>query len=129
MDEEKLAPLPISFTFKTVDDVTTRRFIDLLTGTSPLTLMGRSIRSSKGSSTISGITLPQFADTGKMAYDCEVLWDGTSDLGFRWSETHFHEVTVTEAEEEVTITANGNVYGAVSRTAAFRSGNTLHSGY
>lgn len=129
LDEEKLAALPLSFTIKTVDDTTTQYLIDGITGTSPLTVATKVLRSTKGESKISGISTPQFGDIGdstsKFCWDVEVLWDGTSDLGYKWREVNFQDVNVTEGVDEVTITANGLVYGDVTRVTAFRSGSTI----
>lgn len=131
MDEEKLAALPMSFEFKCIDDVTTQYMVRMLTGTSPCVVNGKTLRSSKGESMIDGVSTPQFADTNKQAWDVEVLWDGVTDLGFKWREIFIpgDQLTVTEGEEEVVISCQGLVYGDVTRIASFSSGITLNSVY
>lgn len=129
MDEEKLASLPLSFEFKLIDDTTTQYFIRMLSGTSPLVVNGHTLRSVKGESAIDGVSTPLFADTSKMAWDVEVLWDGTSDLGFRWREVFFpgDQLIVTEGEDEVNIAAAGMVYGDVTRITSLTSGTTVQN--
>ena len=123
MDSEKMEPLPLSWAIKTVDDTTTQWFVRLLTGSSPLKVRNKVVRSSKGESKIDGVSTPLFSDSAKMALDVEVLWDGTSDLGFKWREVYFPgaQQTVSEGEDEVTINVNGMVYGDVTRITAFRT--------
>ena len=132
MDEEKLAPLPLSFEFKCIDDVTTQYLIRMLSGTSKCEINGKNLRSSKGESMIDGVSTPQFADTSKQAWDIETLWDGTgTSLGFRWREVFFpgDQLNVTEGEDEVVISVAGLVYGDVTRITGFGSGITLNSIY
>jgi len=123
MDSEKMEPLPLSWAIKTVDDTTTQWFVRLLTGSSPLKVRNKVVRSSKGESKIDGVSTPLFSDSAKIALDVEVLWDGTSDLGFKWREVYFPgaQQTVSEGEDEVTINVNGMVYGDVTRITAFRT--------
>ena len=135
MDDEKLASLPLSFEFKCIDDVTTQYLIQMLSGTSSLTVNGKSLRSSKGESAIDGVSTPQFADSSKQAWDVEVLWDSTgtsgSTLGFKWREVFIpgDQLIITEGEDEVVIAVAGLVYGDVSRITSFSSGITLNSVY
>jgi len=131
MDEEKMAPLPISFEFKCIDDVTTQYMLRMLSGTSPCVVKGKTLRSSKGESMIDGVSTPQFADTSKQAWDMEVLWDGVTDMGFRWREVFIpgDQLVVTEGEDEVVVAVAGMVYGDVTRTIAFSGGVSLNSPY
>jgi len=129
MDEEKLAPLPLSFEFKLIDDVTTQYLIRMLSGTSPLVVNGKTLRSTKGNSAIDGVSTPQFSDSKKIAWDVEVLWDTAgSTQGFKWCEIFFpgDQLMLTEGEDEVAIAAAGLVYGDVTRiTTSFTSGTTV----
>jgi len=126
MDEELLTPLPLSFEAKLPDDVTTWYFVEMLTGTSPLTVRGKLMRSAKGESKISGISTPQFADTSKMAWDVEVKWDGSRDFGVRWREVYFpgDQIVINESVDEVTISVSSLVYGDVTRIPSFRKNLT-----
>jgi len=127
MDEEKLAPLPLSFTFKLIDDTTTQYLVRMLSGTSPLTVNSHVLRSVKGESMIDGVSTPLFSDTSKMAWDVEAIWEGGVSLGFRWREVFFpgDQLIVNEGEDEVTITASGLVYGDVTRIISMTSGTTV----
>ena len=127
MDSEKMEPLPISWAIKTVDDTTTQYFIRMITGSSPLKVRNKVIRSTKGESKIDGVSTPQFSDTSKLTLDVQVLWDGTSDLGFKWREVYFPgaQQTISESEDEVVLNINGMVYGDVTRITAFLAGTTI----
>ena len=126
LDVEKLEPIPFGWTCTLADDTTTQYLIRWVSGTSPLVINGKTIRSTKGESKISGISTPQFSDTGKMASDAELFWDQVgTDLGFKWREVWFNDVSVTESEEGVMLNVNGLVYGDVTKITAFRAGTTL----
>jgi len=130
MDEEKLVPLPLSFTFKLIDDTSTQYLVRMLSGTSPVTINGHRLYSSKGESMIDGVSTPLFSDVTKQAWDVEVLWDGTgTDIGFRWREVFFpgDQLVVNEGEDEVTINAAGLVYGDVTRITSMTSGTTVQN--
>ena len=127
MDSEKMEPLPLSWAIKAIDDTTTQQFIRMITGSSPLTLNSKVIRSTKGESKVDGVSTPQFSDTSKLTLDVQVLWDGTSDLGFKWREVYFPgaQQTISEGEDEVVLNINGMVYGDVTRITAFLAGTTI----
>jgi len=127
MDSEKLEPLPLSFSLSLIDDTTTQYFMRMIEGTSPLTVNGRALRSTKGDSKIDGVSTPHFSDTSKMAWDIEVLWDGTTDLGYRWREVYFPgaQQTINESEDSVILNVNGLVYGDVTRITALSTGSNL----
>jgi len=120
-DEPRYAPLPISFGCKLADTVNAQVLTDWLSG---VTKVGGTTQlyTMKGTTTIDGNTLPAFKDsTGKYTYQVEVLWDGTNDIGLRYSEVHFPpgQQTLAESADGLTLTANGQVYGGVSRISAF----------
>ncbi|MBW8001772.1 MAG: hypothetical protein FVQ80_07080 [Planctomycetes bacterium] len=129
MDEELMEPLPLSWTCKLSDDVTTQYLVDMLSSASPAEVNSHSLRSSKGESAIgiTGVSTPQFSDSTKMAWDVEVLWDGSSDIGYRWREVHFPggDLRISEGEDEVVLNISGLVYGDVTRIASLSSGTTI----
>ncbi len=129
MDEELMEPLPLSWNVKLSDDVTTQYLVDMLAAASPCVINAHTCRSSKGASAIgtTGVSTPQFADSTKMAWDVEVLWDGTSDIGYRWREVHFPggELRLSEGEDEVVLNVSGLVYGDVTRITGLSSGTTV----
>lgn len=145
MDSEKLEPLTLSWTFKLSDTTRTRVLVDLLrvsggsggTGTTASNttvacrVNGTWFRSTKGESKIDGVSTPLFADPVKIAWDVQVLWDGTSDFGYKWREVYFppSEQNISEGEEEVTISLSGLVYGDVTRITAFSSGARVSPWY
>jgi len=56
----------------------------------------------------------------------ELFWDQAgTDLGFKWREVWFNDVSITEGEEGVMLNVNGLVHGSVSTIAAFRNGVTI----
>ena len=57
----------------------------------------------------------------------EVLWDGSSDIGYKWREVHFPggELRLSEGEDEVILNISGLVYGDVTRITALSSGTTI----
>ena len=126
LDTEKLDPIPFGFSCTLDDDVTTQYLVRMVTGTSPCVVNGKTLRSTKGESKISGISTPQFSDTGKQAWDIEVFWDQAgTDLGFRWREVWFNDVSITEGEDGVMLNVNGLVYGDVTKIATMTTGTTL----
>jgi hypothetical protein len=71
--------------------------------------------------------LPQFKDMSyKCSYMVEVLYSGTSNWGIRWDQVYFPpaEQTVTEAEDALTLSLSGMVYGGVTVIAAHTTGGT-----
>ena len=120
-DEPRYAPLPISFSCKLADTIKTIVLSDLISG---VTKVGgvTQLYTMKGTTSIDGNTLPAFKDAlGKYAYQTEVLWDGTSDLGIRYSEVHYPpgQQTITESADGLILSCNGMVYGDVTRIQAF----------
>lgn len=124
-DEPRYAPFAITFSCKMADTVHARVINDWLSGDAKVggstTLYTR-----KGKTTLDGNTLPTFKESNKMAYDIEVLWDGTSDYGLHYYEVFFkpNECTITEAEDGITLSVNADVYGDTTRITAFSAGKT-----
>jgi len=121
-DDPRYAPLPISFSCKLADTTNTRVLFDYISGVTKIAGTTQ-LYSWKGKSEgIDGNTLPVFKDsTGKYAYQVQVLWDGTNDLGIGYSEVYFPpgQQTITESADGLTLSVNGMVYGGVSRILAF----------
>lgn len=128
-ETSRYEPLPISFTCRLADTVNTKLLNDWLSGVTKI-ISGTSITqlySRKGKTAISGITLPNFSDsTRKYAYQTEILWDGTIDLGYRYAEVHFPpgNQKITESADGVKLSVDGQIYGDVSRISAFATGYT-----
>lgn len=120
-DDPRYAPLPISFSCRIADTVNTRVLSDWLSGVTKITGTTQ-LYSTKGKTTIDGNTLPDFRDgetntKGKYAYKLDVIWDGTSDLGYAYNEIYFPpgEQTITESADGLMLSANGQCYGGVTR--------------
>ena len=126
-DDPRYAPIPISFSCRVADTVNSRVLADWLSGVTKITGTTQ-LYSAKGKTTIDGNTLPDFKDgesgtKGKYAYQVEVLWDGTSDIGYRYSEVYFTpgEQTITESADGLMLSAAGQCFGDVSRITALTS--------
>ena len=123
-DEPRYAPIPLSFSCKLADTTDTRALTEWLSGvTEPHNALGgvTTIYSWDGATAIDSITLPSFVDSGKMTLRVQVLWDGTTDLGYQADQVYFlpNESTITESADRLTLSANGQIYGGVTRISAF----------
>lgn len=73
---------------------------------------------------------PAFADTNKLAFDVLYLMEtGATDLGFKYGEVFFplDQVQIAEAEDGITLTLNGQVYGTITRITAFTAGTNVEA--
>lgn len=125
-DEPRYAPLPISFSCKIADTLNSRVMMEWLSGVTKISGTTQ-LYTMKGTTTIDSNTLPAFKDsTGKFAYQFQVLWDGTLDLGIKYREVYFPpgQQTLTESADGLKLSANGMVYGDVTRITAFDTGPT-----
>lgn len=116
-DDLRYASLPISFSCRLSDNINTRVLIDWISGVTKLTGTTQ-LYTTKGKSTIDGNALPNFQDsTGKYAYQVDVVWDGTSDLGYIYKEVYFPpgEQTITESADGLMLSCNAQCYGDVTR--------------
>ena len=130
-DDPRYAPLPFSFSARLADTVDSRALQDWLSGVTliPNAVGGTTqIYSFDGSTTIDGNTLPSFKDSGKQTYRFEILWEGSSvSTGIQYSDAHFPpgQQTITESADGLTLSANGIIYGNVSRINNFTSGASI----
>ena len=126
-DAPRHAPLPVSFSCRLADTVNSRILSDWLAGVTTITNAASgttTIISWDGNTTMDSITIPAFRDSGKSSYRLEVLWSpstSASTLGYRWEQVYFppSEQTITESGDNLILSANGQVYGDVSRMTAF----------
>lgn len=70
---------------------------------------------------------PAFADSTKMTCNVEYLLDGSSNICWHYNEVWFSidQQSISEAEDGVTVSLNGMVYGTVVRDTAFTAGATV----
>ena len=130
-DEPIVNPLPFTFTGKIDDQTYTGYLLDWLSGVTRIN--NSDLPTSKASSGVtvstSTVTLKAFADGVKTAYDAEVLWDGSTDYGFKVKEIYFppDQQTLAEGDDNVSLSVNGLIYGRITRMAAFTSGTTIQN--
>jgi len=116
-------PMSLSFSCRLADTTNSRTLMDILNGVGIVS--GTVVFTSrKGKTTIDGNTLPAFADTNKVAYDIQCLWNGTLDLGVWYKEVYFppDQATISESADGLRLNANGQIYGDVTRITAFLAG-------
>ena len=129
-DSPRYAPIPFSFSARLADTINSRALMDWLSGATniPNAVGGTTrIYSFDGNTTIDGNTLPAFKDGGKTTLRAQVLWDGTSDIGLQYNEVYFTpgQQTITESVDGLILSANGMIYGDVTRITAFSSGASI----
>lgn len=143
-DREYLTPMPLSFSFKSVDKYALNALHALSNpfGSSAAWTVGNKTWAGLQSTTITrrngnnvSFIIPLILPTSVRNYlvRTEVRWDAGStsanNLVFRFSGVHFPRDQVRGQEtplEGVTITANGLIYGDVAHATAFTTGtNTL----
>ena len=130
-DSPRYAPMSFSFSARLADTVNSRTLMDWTSGASNIpNLIGGTTRiySWDGSTTIDGSTLPAFKDD-KYSYRVQVLWDGSSDLGLQYNEVYFPpgQQTITESADGLILSANGMIYGDVTRITAFDTSGATYN--
>ena len=135
-DEAIMEPLAFSFSARLDDTVNTTYLKSWMSGSSGTVINGHTLRTSKGLSSVTNgagtaVSTPVFADTKKIAYNAEVLWDGAVDFGYKHSEIWFapDQQTVSESDDSVTLNLNGLIYGEISELAAFTTGATIQASW
>jgi len=129
-DEPIAAPLPVKFSGKISDNSYTHNLVQLLSGSTSVG-SAAAITTAKATSslTISGasVATKAFADTSKLAYNLQIMYDGSTDFVYDLKEVYFppDQQTLTESEDGVTLDANGLWYGSGGTKAAFTSGTAI----
>jgi len=137
-DDPLLNPLPFSCNFRLAN--TEPNYSKLLTlirppgGAATKNIGGRAWTSTKATTQIRNAdplgqvlaTTPPFSDSEKHCVNAEVLWtdpQGVQDRGFQWGEVYFPpDRQVTEGVDVVTVSLDGEVYGAITPITAFTAG-------
>ena len=134
-DEPRYAPLPLTFSCRLNDNTNTWILGEWISGVTNIS-GSTQLYTTKGTTTIDGNTLPDFANgaggnsdvvssvSSKYAYNVEVLWDGTNDFGIGNKEVYFKpgEQTITESADGVMLSCNAEIYGDVTRITGFTAG-------
>ena len=127
-DSALLTPLEISFSVNVTSHATFGYLLDWLEGGA---VNGNAIVTTKGTTQRDGATAnPAFADSAKKCSDLEYRLDGPgTDLVWKYAEVYFplEAATMTETDDGVKVELKGQVYGTVTRSAAFTSGQDVTS--
>ena len=128
-DSPRYAPLPFSFSARLADTIDSRVLTDWTSGATRIpNVAGGSttIYSFDGTTTIDGNSLPAFKDD-KTTLRTQILWEGASTIGLQYNEVYFTpgQQTITESVDGLILSANGMIYGDVTRITAFSSGASI----
>ena len=137
-DDVILEPLPVTFSGMLDDTGNTNVLVALLSGATQITSNNGALNdlalmlTTKGTTTLNigstAISTVLFADSSKIAYNMEVLWDTAgSDYGFKLTEIYFppDQQTINETADGVTLTMNGLFYGSAVTQTTFTSGTSV----
>jgi hypothetical protein len=121
-DDKKAGPVNITFSCLAEDSAITQNLLNwLLVGV----VNAHTLATTKGDTQRGGVTMPAFADSGKKCYNVEILWDGATDLVWKYNEVWFDpaEQKVAESDESVKLSFSGQVYGSIpAPTTTFTAG-------
>lgn len=129
-DEGIMNSLPVKFSGKINDASYTHNLTQLLSGSTSVG-SAAAITTAKATSSlvISGasVATKAFADSSKLAYNLQIMYDGSTDFVYDLKEVYFppDQQTLTESEDGVTLDANGLWYGSGGTKAAFTSGTAI----
>jgi len=129
-DDGIMNPLPVRFSGLINDATYTHALVQLLSGSTSVG-SAAAITTAKGKSslTISGasVATKTFADSSKLAYNLQIMYDGSTDFVYELKEVYFppDQQTITESEDGVTLDANGLWYGSGGTKSAFTSGTAI----
>lgn len=140
-DEKLVEPVAITFTAMIVDLPQCLMLLDFLeqlsngNGASPIVSAGavnlHTLTTTKGTTMRDGVTFsPAFEDGSKMACNLEYRLDGpTTDIVWKYNEVMFPlgEQSISEAEDAVTISINGQCHGTITRGTAFTTGTSIET--
>jgi hypothetical protein len=122
-DDLLYEPVPISFSCMIDDAYNKDDIMEALAcgnpGSSYWTAAGTS---SKGDTKNDGSTVnPAFVDTSKKCVNTQILWTGTYSVGMAYYECYFppDQITLAEAEDGITLSANGGCYGVIETINGF----------
>jgi len=130
-DDALMAPVTITFGANLVDKtqcIYLLDWIDVMNGGLSATINGNTIVSTQGDTQRDGSNNnPTFADSGKLTCNIEYRLNGSTDRVWHYNEVWLpaDQQQISEAEDGVTISLNGQVYGTIVRDTAFTSGSSI----
>lgn len=126
-----MEPQEVTFSFLMTDHAKTDLLLDYIEVMNGIgtTVDARTIVTTKGSTTRGGITTPGFADASKKTCNVEYVMEsgGSPDIGWKYGECFFpiDQLSISEGEDAVTVSAKGLCYGAISRLTVFTTGSVM----
>ncbi len=124
-DDEKLAPVDVSFTVTITEHETFGYLMDWLEGK---TVNSKTIVTTKGTTQRDGVNnTPTFVSSGKLCCNVEYMLDGDTDYCWHYNEVWFplSQCTVSESDDGVTVSLTGKCYGTIVRDSAFTAGTDV----
>ena len=127
-DAAMMAALELSLSVNVTSHATFGYLLDWLEGN---TVNGNALVTTKGTTQRNGSTAnPAFADGDKICSNLEYRLDGpSSDLVWKYAEVYFplSSAVMTETDDGIKVELKGQVYGTITRAAAFTSGTDVTS--
>ncbi|MCK9326040.1 MAG: hypothetical protein M0P69_11170 [Bacteroidales bacterium] len=133
-----MEPVAVSFTGAVTDDTQSGLLLDWMEqlsngdSASPVkssgTVNSNTLTSTQGDTQRDGVNgNPLFADGTKMTCNIEYRLDSTTDIVFHYNEVLFplDGLSISEAEDGVTIAFAGLCYGTITRDTAFTAGTSV----
>lgn len=122
-DDPLYEPVPISFSCA-IDDTYNKDDImeALACGDPDSTYWTATGTSSKGDTKNDGTNSnPSFVDTSKKCVNVQIIWTGSTPIGMAFYECYFppEEISLSESEEGITLSANGGCYGVIETIHGF----------
>ncbi len=132
-DDPIFEPLPFSFTAKIVGGLAKaqylRQMIAAMNDGGTTTVQAQTLVTTKGDSTVGGITTPAFADSNKLTMDLELILDNdASDWGIQYQEAYIpaDQCKVQIGENESVLSIAGLIFGAIDpELTAFTAGSDI----
>ena len=130
-DDKVMAPVPITFSAFVVDKTQCRYlldWIDVMNGGLSAKVNSNTIVTTEEDTQRDGSNNnPAFADSTKLLCNVEYRLDGSTDIQWAYNEVWFpaDEQSISESEDGVTVSLNGQCYGTIVRGSAWSSGSSV----
>jgi len=130
-DDKVMAPFPLTFSAFVVDKTQCKYLLDWIDvmngGLSAKVNSNILVTTEQDTQRDGSNNNPAFADATKLLCNVEYRLDGGTDISWAYKEVWFpaDEQSISEAEDGVTLSLNGQCYGTVTRGSAWSSGSTV----